>query len=83
METTIARLFNKKDLGSKANAQKVEAGKWYKFEVLTPGQRMVGFGKVVRVIDEEHAEVERYFELPSYRPYAASKWYDSLPMAIA
>ena len=44
---------------------------------------MVGFGKVVRVIDEEHAEVERYFELPSYRPYAASKWYDSLPMAIA
>ena len=84
METIIAHLFDKKLLGTKglARARQVEVGKWYKFDVICAGQDMVGYGKVVRIIDETSVEVEKYFELPSYRPYASTNWFDRLPYAI-
>lgn len=78
-----AKLFNTKDLGSKgkAMAKKVEVGKWYKFDVLGSNELM-GYGKVVAINDDGTCEVEKYFELPSYRPYASHHWFDDLPMAI-
>lgn len=77
-----ARLFKKEELGKKAYSQKIEIGKWFKFAVVSVGEKKVGYGKVVEIIDEEYCLVEKYFELPSYRPYAAHHWYDDLPMAI-
>lgn len=77
-----ARLFKQEQLGKKAYAKQVEVGKWYKFDVLSCGQQMTGFGKVVAINNDGTCEVEKYFELPSYRPYAAHNWYDGLPMAI-
>lgn len=82
MELTKVRLFKKSDLGSKAYSQNVAVGRWFKFYVPSCGEDLVGFGKVVRIIDENFVEVEKYFELPDYRPYASTNWYDRLPMAI-
>ena len=82
METTIIRLTGKELFGSKAFTKKVEVGKWFKFNKISIGTEMIGYGKIVNVLNEEEVEVEKYFELPSYRPYAAQKWYDSLPYAI-
>lgn len=79
-----ARLFNANELSSKTNAKQIEVGKWYKFQVLANGEPYCGYGKVVSTeIDENgKVEVEKYFELPIYRPYATTKWFDRLPLAI-
>ena len=60
----------------------IEIGQWYKFEANCPfGKKMVGYGKVVAFIGEDEVLVEKYFELPYDRPYAARKWYDYLQYA--
>ena len=80
-----ALLFKKENLGKKGLAQAVEpeVGKWYKFDVLSIDQDLIGYGKVTAINEDGTCEVEKYFELPGYRPYAAAKWFDRLPMAIA
>ena len=42
---------------------------------------MICFGKII-AIKNGYAELEKYFELPVCRPYAAYKWYDNLPFVI-
>ena len=78
----VVKLEKANRFGSKAFLRKVEIGKWFKFNVISIGEDMVGYGKVVAILNEEEVEVEKYFELPSYRPYAVKKWYDDLPFAI-
>lgn len=80
METTTI-IIRRTNLGN-CYKKAVEVGKWFKFDRLCPGQTMVGYGKVVNIINEDEVEVEKYFELPSYRPYSAPKWFDNLPYAI-
>ena len=82
MERKIVRLANAKEFGSKAYLKEVEVGKWFKFDIISIGQDKVGYGKVTAILEDGKVEVEKYFELPSYRPYAARAWYDSLPYAI-
>lgn len=84
METKLAKLFKVEDFSMKARSrlEHVQVGKWYKFDANAIGFNGTGYGKVVRIIDEKTVEVEKYFELPDYRPYASTKWYDSLPLAI-
>ena len=82
METTVVKLSRKSDFGKKAYTKQAEVGKWFKFDVIQPGEQMVGFGKVVALLEDGKVEVEKYFELPSYRPYASRKWFDELPFAI-
>lgn len=76
------RIPDKSKFGSKAFLKEVEVGKWFKFDVLTIGVDMVGYGKVVEILENGNAVVDKYFELPSYRPYAGINWYDKLPFAI-
>lgn len=78
-----ARLFKKEDLGKRAYFKEVEVGKWFKFDVLVVGEDRIGYGKVVAINEDGSVEVEKYFELPTYRPYAAHNWFDNLPMAVA
>ncbi len=73
-------LPTRNDFGSKAYCKKAEVGKWYKFDGIIGN--VIGYGKIVSFIDDDRVEVEKYFELPSYRPYAAHNWYDDLPFAI-
>ena len=56
-----------------------EVGKWYKFQGC--GNK-VRYAKVVEVADDyESVKVIKEFELPSWRPYSGTKWYDNLPWA--
>lgn len=82
MERKIVRLANAKEFGSKAYLREAQVGKWYKFEVRNIGANATGYGKVTAILEDGKVEVEKYFELPSYRPYAATSWYDKLPYAI-
>ena len=77
------KLAKRSDFGSKAKVEEAVVGHWYSFGVVSVGQQMVGYGKIVEIDDEGYALVDKYFELPSYRPYAAHKWFDNLPCAIA
>lgn len=79
---TEVTINSRKQFGSKAYLQKIEVGKWFAFDVVTVGTSMTGYGKVVAINDDGTATVDRYFQLPSYRPYAAHKWFDSLPFAV-
>lgn len=82
METTIIR-FRNDGFSKRAYTKQVEVGKWFKFSQLCVGQDMIGYGKVVRIVEENVVEVEKYFELPACRPYAAKDvWYEKLPFAI-
>lgn len=76
------KIPNKSKFGSKAYVKEVEVGKWFKFDVISTGEDMVGYGKVVEILENGNAVVDKYFELPSYRPYAGIHWYDRLPFAI-
>lgn len=71
------------EFGKKAFLEKPVVGHWYKFDHLCVGQDEIGYGKVTKVNDDGSVDVEKYFHLPSYRPYAATKWFDYLPFAIA
>ena len=77
----IIKLADQSRYGKKAYLKPAEEGKWFKFSVTSIGEDMIGYGKIVK-IENGYAEVEKYFELPSYRPYAAHKWFDNLPFAI-
>lgn len=74
-------LEKKSTFGAKANISlNVQVGKWYKFDTISGD---IGYGKVVEVKEDgKSVVVEKYFELPSYRPYAETKWYDKLPYAV-
>lgn len=78
-----AYLFKKENLGKRANAEPVEIGKWYQFKYRKIGKRMLCFGKVVDVVDDDVCVVEKYFEVVADNPYRTSKWYDSLPLAVS
>ena len=78
----MIKLTDTKKFGSKAFLKNVEVGKWFKFNCLSVGQEMIGYGKVIAILENGYVEVEKYFELPSYRPYAARTWFDNLPFAI-
>lgn len=75
------KLAKRNQFGSKARLAKAEVGKWYAFTTLRV-QPTTGYGKVVAILDDEYVEVEKWFELPDYRPYACHKWFDDLPFAI-
>lgn len=79
----IVKIRNKNEYGKKAYLKEVEVGKWFKFSIINVGQNMVAYGKVIKILNDDEVEVEKYFELPSYRPYAATSWFDKLPYAIA
>lgn len=81
MEITLKKPANKSHFGKKANVAIAEVGKWYKFECFGSGNP-VGYGKVVGFDEDGWCELEKYFELPSHRPYASTKWFDLLPWAI-
>ncbi len=74
-----AYLFKSSELGRKAHTAKAEIGKWFKFD---HGNENTGYGKVVAINGNGTVEVEKYFSLPKYRPYATHKWFDDLPMAV-
>ena len=78
----IKKVADPKNFGSKAYLKKAEVGKWFKFDVVSVSESKTGYGKVVAILENGEVEVEKYFELPSYRPYAAHAWYDDLPFAI-
>lgn len=82
METKVVKLADKSRFGSKAYLKEAEVGKWYKFDKICVGEQMVGYGKIVNILEDGYVEVGKYFELPSYRPYATHNWYDNLPYAI-
>lgn len=82
MEVKEVRVFRKDEYGKKAYVKEVEVGKWYIFPCIKLGEDLTAYGKVVS-IDGEIVKVVKYFTLPSYRPYAAHKWFDDLPMAVA
>lgn len=81
METTSARLFSRHDFGHKGmmRAVEVQVGNWYKFQV---SNEILGYGKVTRITNDGYCEVEKYFELPKYRPYASHNWFDDLKYAL-
>lgn len=72
-------LLRKSKFSKGAKIEVPQIGKWYKFETISND---IGYGKVVAILENDTVEVEKYFELPSYRPYAAHNWYDYLPWAI-
>ena len=72
--------IDKDKLGKKAYAKQVEVGKWYKFDCLS-NMGYTEYGKVVEIKDGE-VFAEKTFQLPDYRPYAETKWFDNLPMGI-
>ena len=76
------RVFRKDEYGKKAYVKEVEVGKWYKFPCIVCGEDLTAYGKVVS-INGEMVKVVKYFTLQSYRPYAAHKWFDDLPLAVA
>lgn len=59
----------------------IEIGQWYKFQPNCPFEQAVGYGKVIAFLGENEVLVEKYFELPKDRPYAARKWFDYLHYA--
>lgn len=66
--------------GNKKYCSKVQVGKWFRFDINQGG--MEGFGKVIEIVDENCVRVEKYFELKTYRPYAAKKWFDNLNYGV-
>jgi len=81
MEKTIVRVFEDKGFAKNTLRCVPEIGKWYKFQAKA-AQELTGYGKVVKIVDDSHIEVIKYFEIPSYRPYGGHKWFDDLPYAI-
>ena len=80
---TQVKAFNRSDVGKKTELVEIQIGKWYKFNYTCIGEAMAQYGKVVKIDEDGTIWAEKVFELPSYRPYAATKWYDNLPMAKA
>lgn len=82
MERTIANYYDLSKMGKKAYTVRPEVGKWYKFDDLTAGSNSIVYGKVVEIINDKECLIEKSFTLPSYRPYAAAKWFDNLSYAV-
>lgn len=80
MNELIPRFLRKQsEFGKKAKIAYPQVGRWYVFEA---ADGYIGYGKVTSILNNNRVEVEKYFELPSYRPYAAHAWYDNLPWAV-